>query len=327
LKLFFGNNDSKGLILPKVIFVSLSKTKLFIIFPLLILVGFTGYANGQAAPPLSIDAQTNQNFYEYGDSVSVSGKIKNYDADLHSGFPVTYRVLDPNGEQVKSGLTNLSYFGAFNFNFIARGEPFEPSGNYRIEMSFGSVNAELQMFFTGGESEIADVTAPEILQPADIVIYSQTRDGVTFVSFEVLATDDTDEIIKITCKPSSGYLFGIGDTLVKCTAKDSAGNFATPVSFTVSIKNPETTIPSWVKNVAEFWCHEKIDDGSFVEGIQYLIEKGIIVVPATSESSRGTQEVPQWVKNNACWWSEDSITDLDFALGLEYLVRHGIIRV
>ena len=86
-------------------------------------------------------------------------------------------------------------------------------------------------------------------------------------------------------------------------------------------------IPSWVKNVAEFWCHDKIDDGSFVEAIQYLIDNGIIVVPATQESFGATQEIPQWVKNNACWWSDGSITDLDFALGLEYLVKQGIIRV
>ena len=110
-------------------------------------------------------------------------------------------------------------------------------------------------------------------------------------------------------------------------AKDSAGNFATAVSFTVTINPPETTIPSWVKNVAEFWCQDKIDDGSFVEAIQYLIDNGIIVVPATQESFGGSQEIPQWVKNNACWWSDGSITDLDFALGLEYLVKQGIIRV
>jgi len=295
---------------------------------LLVLVGFTGNAYGSyGLPPPSIDAQTSQNFYEYGDSVSVSGKIKNYDSNAYSGFALTYRVLDPNGEQVKSGLTNLGTFGAFNFNFIARGELFEPSGNYTIEMSFVSANAELPMLFTGGESKVADVTPPEILQPSDIVIYSKTHSGVTMVAFEVVATDDTDEIIKPTCKPSSGYLFGIGETIVKCTLKDSAGNFATPVSFTVTIYPPETSIPSWVKNVAGFWCQDKINDGSFVEAIQYLIDNGIIVVPANQESFGGSQEIPQWVKNNACWWSDGSISDLDFALGLEYLVRQGIIVV
>jgi len=294
---------------------------------LLILIGFTGYAYAQyGIPPPSIDAQTSQNFYEYGDSVSVSGKIKNYDSNAYSDIALTYRVLDPNGELATLGQTNPGQFGAFNFNFIARGEVFEPSGNYSIELSFDTANTELPMFFTGGESEAEDVTPPEILQPADIVIYSKTHDGVTMVTFEVVATDDIDDIVQTTCKPTSGFLFGIGDTIVKCTAKDSAGNFATPVSFTVTISPPETTIPSWVKNVAEFWCQDKIDDGSFVEAIQYLIDNGIIVVPATSESF-SESEVPQWVKNNACWWSEGSITDLDFALGLEYLVRQGIIAV
>jgi len=295
---------------------------------LLFLVGFTGHANGSyGLPPPSIDAQTNQNFYDYGDSVSVSGKIKNYDSNAYSDIALTYRILDPNGELTTAGQTNPGSFGAFNFNFIARGELFEPSGNYTIEMSFGSARSEIPMFFSGGESEVADVTPPEILQPPDIVIYSETHDGVTMVTFEVLAIDDIDEIVQPTCKPSSGYLFGIGDTIVKCTAKDSAGNFAAPVSFTVTINPPETTIPSWVKNVAGFWCQDKIDDGSFVEAIQYLIDNGIIVVPGTSESFSGSLEVPQWVKNNACWWSDGSITDLDFALGIEYLVRQGIIRV
>ena len=295
---------------------------------MLVLVGFAGYAYGSyGLPPVSIDAQTNQNFYEYGDSVSVSGKIKNYDSNAYSDIALTYRVLDPNGELATAGQTNPGTFGAFNFNFIARGELFEPSGNYSIEMSFGSVNAELPMFFSGGQSLVPDVTPPEILQPSDIVIYSQTHSGVTMVTFEVVATDDVDEIIQTTCKPSSGYLFGIGETIVKCTAKDSAGNFATPVSFTVTINPPETTIPSWVKNVAGFWCQDKIDDASFVEAIQYLIDNGIIVVPATQDSFGATQEIPQWVKNNACWWSDGSITDLDFALGLEYLVKQGIIRV
>ena len=313
----------------KLFFVSLSsKSKLFIIFPLLVLVGFTGYANGQyGLPPLSIDAHTSQNFYDYGESVGVSGKIKNYDSNAYSDIALTYRVLDPNGVLVATGETNPGSYGAFSFNFITRGEQFGPSGNYTIELSFETATIELQMFFTGGESEVEDVTPPEILQPQDIVISSETHDGITRVDFVVLVSDDTDEIIIPSCKPSSGYLFGIGKTMVQCTAKDSAGNFATPVSFAVIINPPETTIPSWVKNIAGFWCETKIDDASFLEAIQYLIDNEIIIVPATTESVSDSQEVPPWVKNNSCWWYAGSITDLDFALGLEFLVKQGIIRV
>jgi hypothetical protein len=277
--------------------------------------------------PLSIDAHTNQNFYEYGESVGVSGKIKNYDADLHSGFSVEYSVLTPSGDLAKSGQTDPGQFGAFSFNFITKGTSFETSGDYSIHITFDKIEAELPMFFTGGVPIVEDVMPPEIVQHEDIVVLAETSDALTPVTFDVLVIDDVDESIIPTCKPESGFLFGIGETIIKCTAKDSAGNFATPMSFSVVISPPLTSIPSWVKNVASFWCQDQIDDASFVEGIQYLIDNGIIVVPAKSKIISDTQEVPQWVKNNACWWSEGSITDLDFASGIEYLVREGIILV
>jgi len=279
-------------------------------------------------PQVNIDAHTSKSFYDYGESVGVSGKIKNYDENAHSSLYVTYRVLDPTGGLATSGQTSPSEFGAFSFSFVARGNLFEPSGDYSIQLAFGSVQDEIPMFFSGGELEIPiDVTPPKILQPKDIEVHADDHDGLTKVSFEVLAIDDTDELIRPTCKPDSGFLFGIGDTTVKCTARDSAGNFAFPVSFTITVNPPETSIPSWVKTVAGFWCEDKIDDASFVEGIQYLIDNDIIVVPSTSESYSGAQEVPQWVKNNACWWSSGSITDEEFAYGIEYLVRQGIITV
>jgi len=102
-----------------------------------------------------------------------------------------------------------------------------------------------------------------------------------------------------------------------------------PISETepATEEKPGLSIPSWVKDVAEFWCEDEIVDGAFVKGIQYLIDNDIIVVPVTSVSGYGSQEVPQWVKNNACWWAQGLITDEDFAAGIEYLVREGIIIV
>ena len=297
-----------------------------IIFPLLVLaVGFTN-ASAQELP-LSIDAQTGKNFYFYGDSVGVSGKIKNYDADTHSDLAVTFRVLDPRGEPVSLGQTDPGQFGAFSFNFIAKGILFGASGDYTIQIFFDTVDSEVPMFFTGGEPKVEDVTRPVILQHETIEVYAQGSEDVSMVTFEVMVTDDVDQMVKATCKPESGFLFGIGETIVKCTAKDSSENFATPMSFSVIVNPAKISIPNWLKNVAEFWCQEKIDDASFVEGIQYLIDSGIIVIPATTERYGQTQGVPQWVKNNACWWSDGSITDFDFAGGIEYLVREGIIAV
>ena len=108
---------------------------------------------------------------------------------------------------------------------------------------------------------------------------------------------------------------------------DSSGNRASPVTISVTVNPPQVVIPDWVKNVASFWCDDKIDDGSFIEGIQYLIDNNIISVSATSSGISGSQEIPDWIKNNACWWSEGLISDSDFALGIEFLVSAGIIDV
>ena len=37
-------------------------------------------------------------------------------------------------------------------------------------------------------------------------------------------------------------------------------------------------VPDWVKNNAGWWAEDQIDDSAFVQGIQYLIREGIIVV-------------------------------------------------
>jgi hypothetical protein len=37
-------------------------------------------------------------------------------------------------------------------------------------------------------------------------------------------------------------------------------------------------VPAWIKNNAGWWAADQIDDSSFLQGIQYLVQKGIIVV-------------------------------------------------
>ena len=64
-------------------------------------------------------------------------------------------------------------------------------------------------------------------------------------------------------------------------------------------------VPDWVKNTAGWWASDQIPDSAFLQGIQYLIKEGIMVIPPTEASeSVSSQEVPSWVKNNAGWWAD-----------------------
>ena len=90
----------------------------------------------------------------------------------------------------------------------------------------------------------------------------------------------------------------------------------------------ESTVPDWVKNTAGWWASEQIPDSAFLQGIQYLINEGIMIVEIPTEiDSESAEEVPGWVKNTAGWWAEDKIHDTTFVSGIEYLIGKGIIVV
>ena len=86
------------------------------------------------------------------------------------------------------------------------------------------------------------------------------------------------------------------------------------------------TVPIWIKNNAEWWANDIIDDETFVTGIEYLIKEKILNVTATSVQV-SADSIPSWIKNNAEWWANDIISEGDFITGIEYLVNNGIISV
>jgi hypothetical protein len=113
---------------------------------------------------------------------------------------------------------------------------------------------------------------------------------------------------------------GIGSAIIEI----GPGTGTTPTP-SVPEKAP---IPSWIKNNAEWWAAGQIDDGSFVQGIQYLIKEDVLKIPPTTQgSSSGSNEIPSWIKNNAEWWAAGQIDDDSFIQGIQFLIKEGIMRI
>jgi len=95
-----------------------------------------------------------------------------------------------------------------------------------------------------------------------------------------------------------------------------------------SVSAQEVSIPAWVKNNAGWWADGQIPDSTFINGIEFLIEKEIIVIPDMPKaSSEKVESIPAWIKNNAGWWADGQIDDKTFVKGIEYLVKVGIIII
>ena len=89
----------------------------------------------------------------------------------------------------------------------------------------------------------------------------------------------------------------------------------------------EATIPTWVKNNAKWWSEDKIGDSDFSQGIQYLINQGIMKVPTTTQGSESSEKIPSWIKNNAAWWADGKISDIDFVAGIQHLIKSRVIKL
>ncbi len=109
----------------------------------------------------------------------------------------------------------------------------------------------------------------------------------------------------------------------------SKGNFIIVIESSNQAQSDSAhTSPSWIKNNAGWWADGAIDDGAFIQGIQFLIKEGIIQIPNTTKNSESSSdEIPSWIKNNAGWWADGAIDDGAFIQGIQFLIKEGMIQV
>jgi len=155
-----------------------------------------------------------------------------------------------------------------------------------------------------------------------------------------------EEITEIsTFKTSAGHFStawivptGLEHGIYTITASDSSQTTQTTITIgtittpqepeVVAEASSKTYIPSWVKQVAEFWISDQIDDSGFVQVIEYLVQQEIITIPyAEAPEGEAAAEIPIWIKMNAEFWVNDKTSDDEFATALEWLINNGIIKV
>ena len=112
----------------------------------------------------------------------------------------------------------------------------------------------------------------------------------------------------------------LGNYLITLTHN---GQNAGSISFSVFGPN----VPDWVKNNAKWWSMSTIPDSDFIDGLETLIDEGIIRVSEINASTSFDKNIPDWIKTTAKWWSDDQISNDDFLLSIEYLIKEGIIRI
>jgi hypothetical protein len=108
---------------------------------------------------------------------------------------------------------------------------FGVAGDYRVIVSNsgGSVTSSVAIV------TVADTTGPVLSLPGDITA-NRNRDGGAVVNFSATGNDACAGSVIVTCTPSSGSLFPMGQTSVACSANDGHGNTSSG-GFTVTVQD------------------------------------------------------------------------------------------
>jgi hypothetical protein len=86
-------------------------------------------------------------------------------------------------------------------------------------------------------------------------------------------------------------------------------------------------IPDWVRKTAKWWSLNQITDKEYSSGLQYLIEKNIIIVPiGTLAEGSSEQQLPSWLRKDAGWWSQGSISDEEYFKSIQWMINNNFIK-
>ncbi len=95
-----------------------------------------------------------------------------------------------------------------------------------------------------------------------------------------------------------------------------------------SVESGISFIPDWIRNNAIWWSESKIPDDTFVLGISYLLQSGILQIDLEAkENSVNQEEIPSWLRSSVKWWGEGMLSDDEFVDGLQYLIDNGILKI
>ena len=200
------------------------------------------------------------------------------------------------------------------------------SGNYSVKIVF-----DKEMYVVGDAITISgNVNKYDEDRKIRIVVFDQDRKLV--VNEKISVNPDTTFSYDLTseAKLSEGeHTMRVQYGSSKVTVEQASFMIGSGDSMPLqSVAAKDTAIPEWVKTNAGWWSEGSIDDGSFVQGIQFLIKEGLMVIPATEQgASTQGNAIPEWIKNNAGWWSEGSIDDVSFVQGIQFMIKEGLMRV
>jgi len=117
-------------------------------------VSGAAFADSHNLPPISVSSELE--IYSNGNSVVVSGDIRNYDSVLHAGQDITVIVKSPDNNLVTINQISPNSDGSYQFDFKAGGALWKINGDYVIDVRFAGNSGQTTINYVGGTQVITE---------------------------------------------------------------------------------------------------------------------------------------------------------------------------
>jgi len=204
-------------------------------------------------PTFTTVLSTDKASYTSGEPITISGNVEPYDEKRE----LQITILDPTKRIVMIKKVSVASDGTFSITLTDTSK-FEKKGTYSIRAQYGTKDVEV-----GTASFMFDPTGTSTLQTEQTSLESKVnipnwiRNNARWWSQGSISDNDFLQGIQYMIKNN---ILKIPDLPEQASEK------------------AEERVPEWIKNNAGWWADGQIDDISFIQGIQFLVLKGIIIV-------------------------------------------------
>jgi hypothetical protein len=250
----------------------------------------------------------------------------------HPLYISTSLSTSTSSSDISTGIGGILVTSNSPTNIVATGTPFQ----FKVELSAynGPKTIQHVALYTnlnGKDSEIKNSDTYIVYEPGKPLQISN-QEGL--LSTANVVTSEDGNYLHVTFDMTFAKPMAKSDIILRSwdqslgQSDDKLQNALEVKDATMLNQFSEIKIPSWIKNNAKWWSAGQISESEFMQGIQYLIQQGIIIVPHTQSDSSSSQQMPDWaIKTRAGWWANDEISDQDFVSGLQYLITQGFIKI
>ncbi|QLH10262.1 hypothetical protein [Nitrosarchaeum sp. AC2] len=178
---------------------------------------------------------------------------------------------------------------SYGHDLIIRGDNFTPNSEYLIKLiTPNDLLMHLkQGLTTGGDfGVIQPIEFGAMIGNYTVIIETESEKATNFFTIirEPYSTQQTITVEeKEFVTDHTPYVGNVGTNLEEILKEqkeriiNESGNVTT-ASTNQILEKPVKEIPSWVKEVFKMWANGQITDTDLINGIQYLIKIGVIVV-------------------------------------------------